>query len=394
MSGRLLDDIHTPEDLRALPREQVATVVEELRAEIVDVVSRTGGHLASSLGATELITVLHYVFDTPRDRLVLDVGHQGYPHKLLTGRRERFETIGQEGGIAKFLRRSESPYDHFGAGHAGTSISAALGMARAAQHQGRDNVAIALIGDGSMTAGMAFEALNHGGHLGQKNLVVVLNDNQMSISPNVGALSSYLARKLSHPMVRRVKGWAREFLRSMPADALHWAHKAEESVKALISPSLVFEALGFRYVGPIEGHRVLDLLETFEHVREMLAGGEGPILVHALTAKGHGYEPAERDPFRYHGVGAFEVETGNFAPGKAGPPKYQNVFADALIELAGEDDRIVGITAAMADGTGLLEGHHPWQHRDRGRIQELVGEHEHSLAHGNAVNTKDSPPIP
>ncbi|NRA08229.1 MAG: 1-deoxy-D-xylulose-5-phosphate synthase [Myxococcales bacterium] len=353
MSERLLDGIHGPEDLRALPREQVTTVVEELRAEILDVVSRTGGHLASSLGATELITALHYVFDTPRDRLVLDVGHQGYAHKLLTGRRERFETIGRAGGIAKFLRRSESPYDHFGAGHAGTSISAALGMARAAEHQGRDNVAIALIGDGGMTAGMAFEALNHGGHLGQKNLVVVLNDNQMSISPNVGALSSYLARKLSHPMVRRVKSWARELLRSLPADALHWAHKAEESVKALVSPSLVFEALGFRYVGPIEGHRVLDLLETFEHVREMLAGGEGPILVHALTAKGHGYEPAERDPFRYHGVGAFEVETGNFAPGKGGPPKYQQVFADALIELAGEDDRIVGITAAMADGTGL-----------------------------------------
>ena len=199
MSGRLLDTIHSPADLRALPREQVATVAEELRAEIVDVVSRTGGHLASSLGATELITTLHYVFNTPQDRLVLDVGHQGYPHKLLTGRRERFETLGTEGGIAKFLRRSESPYDHFGAGHAGTSISAALGMARAAQHQGRDDLAIALIGDGSMTAGMAFEALNHGGHLGQKNLVVVLNDNQMSISPNVGALSSYLARKLSHP---------------------------------------------------------------------------------------------------------------------------------------------------------------------------------------------------
>ena len=197
MSGRLLDGIDAPEDLRALPRDQVATVVEELRAEIVDVVSRTGGHLASSLGATELITVLHYVFDTPRDRLVLDVGHQGYPHKLLTGRRDRFATIGQDGGIAKFLRRSESAYDHFGAGHAGTSISAALGMARAAEHQGRDNVAIALIGDGSMTAGMAFEALNHGGHLRQKNLVVVLNDNQMSISPNVvackGREKSFLA---------------------------------------------------------------------------------------------------------------------------------------------------------------------------------------------------------
>jgi 1-deoxy-D-xylulose-5-phosphate synthase len=351
--ARLLDRIASPEDLRRLSREQVAQVAAELREVIIENVSRTGGHLASSLGAVELITAIHAVFDTPRDRLVLDVGHQGYAHKLLTGRREAFPTIGKEGGIAKFLRRAESPYDAFGAGHAGTSVSAALGMARAIQHQGRGEVAIALIGDGGMTAGMAFEALNHAGDLQQRNLVVVLNDNEMSISPNVGALSSFLSRKLSAPSVRRMKGWAREILRSLPADALHWAHKAEESLKVFFSPGLLFEALNFRYVGPIEGHRIDVVLETFENVKQMLAGGEGPVLVHAVTAKGYGYAPAEADPFRYHGVGAFEVQTGDFKPTKPGPPKYQDVFADALIRLAREDERIVAITAAMADGTGL-----------------------------------------
>jgi 1-deoxy-D-xylulose-5-phosphate synthase len=352
-AGKLLPEISSPEDLRRLSREQVRTVTEELRAEIIERVSRTGGHLASSLGAVELITALHYVFDTPRDRLVLDVGHQGYPHKMLTGRREAFDRIGREDGIAKFLRRSESPYDCFGAGHAGTSISAALGMARAMQHQGRANCAIALIGDGGMTAGMAFEALNHAGHVGQKNLVVVLNDNEMSISPNVGALSSYLSRKLSAPMVRRMKGWARDFLGSMPGDMLHWAQKAEESLKVFFSPGVLFEALSFRYVGPIQGHRIEVLLETFANVKQMLANGEGPILVHAITAKGYGYEPAQQDPFRYHGVGAFDVASGQFRPSKPGPPKYQNVFADTLIRLAREDERIIAITAAMADGTGL-----------------------------------------
>jgi 1-deoxy-D-xylulose-5-phosphate synthase len=349
----LLDRIASPEDLRALAPEDVARVTSELRQEIIADISRTGGHLASSLGSVELITAIHCVFDTPRDRLVLDVGHQGYAHKMLTGRRAGFPNMGKDGGIAKFLRRCESPYDHFGAGHAGTSISAALGMARAFEHQGNEHCAIALIGDGGVTAGMAFEALNHAGHLQQKNLVVVLNDNEMSISPNVGALSSYLSRKLSHPLVRRVKGWAREFLRSLPADALHWAQKAEESLKVFFSPGLVFEALGFRYVGPVQGHRVDVLLETFANVRTMVRNGEGPILVHAITAKGYGYQPAEQDPFRYHGVGAFEVETGEFVKSRPGPPKYQDVFGDALIRLAGEDERIVGITAAMADGTGL-----------------------------------------
>jgi 1-deoxy-D-xylulose-5-phosphate synthase len=350
---KLLPKIESPEDLRRLPRDQVRQVAEELRAEIIERVSRTGGHLASSLGAVELITALHYVFDTPRDRLVLDVGHQGYPHKMLTGRREAFDRIGKQDGIAKFLRRAESPYDSFGAGHAGTSISAALGMARAMQHQGRPNCAIALIGDGGMTAGMAFEALNHAGHVRQQNLVVVLNDNEMSISPNVGALSSYLSRKLSAPMVRRMKGWAKDFLGSLSGDMLHFAQKVEESLKVFFSPGMLFEALSFRYVGPIQGHRIDVLLETFANVKQMLANGEGPILVHAITSKGYGYEPAQQDPFLYHGVGAFEIASGRFRPSKPGPPKYQNIFADTLIRLAREDERIIAITAAMADGTGL-----------------------------------------
>jgi 1-deoxy-D-xylulose-5-phosphate synthase len=349
----ILDAIASPADLRRLPRERIPEVTRALRAEIVERVSKTGGHLASSLGAVELITALHTVFDTPDDRLVLDVGHQGYAHKMLTGRRGAFERIGKEGGIGKFLRREESSWDHFGAGHAGTSISAALGMARAFQHQGKPHCAIALIGDGGMTAGMAFEALNHAGHLRQRNLVVVLNDNEMSISPNVGALSSYLSRKLSAPMVRRMKGWAKEFLTSLPGDMLHWAQKAEESLKVFFSPGLLFEALGFKYVGPIQGHRVDVLLETFDNVRAMLRAGDGPILVHAITAKGYGYEPAQQDPFKYHGVGKFDVESGKFEPSKPGPPKYQVVFADTLIRLAAEDPRIVGITAAMADGTSL-----------------------------------------
>ena len=354
MSGEsLLDAIECPEDLRKLPAEKVEQVAHEVRRDILERVSKTGGHLASSLGSTELITAIHYVFDTPRDRLVLDVGHQGYPHKILTGRREGFDRIGQTGGIAKFLRRSESEFDHFGAGHAGTSISAALGMAQGSQLRGEDRLVIALIGDGGMTAGMAFEALNHAGHLQQKNLVVVLNDNEMSISPNVGAMSSYLSRKLSAPMSRRMKGWARDFLGGLPGDMLHWARKAEESLKVFFSPGLLFEALNFRYVGPIQGHRMDVVLETFENVKQMIADGDGPILVHALTEKGHGYEPAVRDPLKYHGVSKFDVESGEFAPSKPGPPSYTRIFSDTLMRLAQEDDRIVAITAAMAGGTGL-----------------------------------------
>ncbi|MCH7599214.1 MAG: 1-deoxy-D-xylulose-5-phosphate synthase [Myxococcales bacterium] len=349
----LLYSIDCPADLRKLPRERVKQVADEIRSEILQRVSQTGGHLASSLGAVELITALHYVFDTPTDRVVFDVGHQGYPHKMLTGRRNDFETIGQLNGISKFLSRSESPYDTFGAGHAGTSISAALGMARGMCHRGENALAIAFIGDGAMTAGMAFEALNHAGHIQAKNLIVILNDNEMSISPNVGALSSYLSRKLSAPLARRMKGWVRDLITSMPGDMLHWARKAEESIKVFFSPGLLFEALNFHYVGPIEGHRMDVVLETFENVKEMIAAGDGPILIHALTEKGHGYEPAERDPLKYHGVTKFDVESGQFAPKKSGPPSYTRVFSDTLIRLAREDERIIGITAAMAPGTGL-----------------------------------------
>ena len=369
---RLLHGIECPADLRKLPRDQVEQVADEIRTEILERVSQTGGHLASSLGAVELITAIHYVFNTPSDRLILDVGHQGYPHKMLTGRREAFEAIGQREGMSKFLRRSESDFDHFGAGHAGTSISAALGMARAKWHRGEDGTVIALIGDGAMTAGMAFEALNHAGDLQERNLVVVLNDNEMSISQNVGAMSSYLSRKLSAPMVRTMKGWAKEFLSGLPGDMLHWARKAEESLKVFFSPGLLFEALNFRYVGPIQGHRIDVLLETFENVKKMIEAGSGPILVHALTEKGHGYAPAEADPLKYHGVTRFDVASGEFAPKKSAPPSYTGVFADALIRLAEQDDRIVAITAAMAPGTGLdkFQRHFPKRFYDVGIAEQ------------------------
>ncbi len=391
--GLLLDGIESPEDLRALPREQVQQVTEELRKEIVERVSRTGGHLASSLGAVELITAIHYTFDTPRDRLVLDVGHQGYPHKMLTGRRRLFDPdgpgIGQEGGIGKFLRRGESECDHFGAGHAGTSISAALGIARGKQHRGEPGIGIAMIGDGGITAGMAFEALNHAGALHQRNLLVVLNDNEMSISPNVGALSSYLSRKLSAPMVRRMKTWTKDFLGGMPGDMVHWAQKAEESLKVFFSPGLLFEALNFKYVGPIQGHRVDVLLETFANVKQMLDAGDGPILVHAITAKGRGYEPAERDPLKYHGVSTFEVETGKMAPSKPGPPSYTGIFAETLIELAEHDERIVGITAAMPGGTGLDK----FERRFPDRFYDVGIAEQHAVTFAAGLATEGMKPV-
>jgi 1-deoxy-D-xylulose-5-phosphate synthase len=372
MSERVLDGIASPADVRSLPGDQVAALCAELRDEIVQRVAKTGGHLASSLGAVELLTGIHRVFDTPVDRLVLDVGHQGYAHKMLTGRRAVFDRIGKEGGIGKFLRRDESGYDHFGAGHAGTSISAALGIARAKQHRGEPGSAIALIGDGGMTSGMAFEALNHAGELAQKNLLVVLNDNEMSIAPNVGALSSFLSRKMSKPLVRRIKGVAKEVLATLPGDMVEWAHKAEESFKAFISPSLLFEAFGFRYLGPIRGNSIDEVIETLENARRMIEGGEGPILIHALTAKGYGYAPAEADPFKYHGVTPFEVESGEMRKSAAGPPSYTRVFSDALIRLANDDPRIVAITAAMPDGTGLdrFQAAHPDRYYDVGIAEQ------------------------
>ena len=346
--------IDSPAELREVPRHELRGVADELRRDVIELVSKTGGHLAAGLGAVELATVLHYVFDTPRDKLIWDVGHQGYPHKLLTGRRSRFMSIGQFGGIGKFLRRHESEFDVFGAGHAGTSISAATGIAEAMRRKGEGQYAIAVIGDGALTAGMAYEGLNNAGYMRLKNLIVVLNDNEMSISPNVGAMSSYLARRWSGPLIRRVKRGIRSVLESVSHgdEVLTMIRKAEQSFKAFISPALLFEGLGFNYIGPIDGHNIEELLETFENVRGMKDPQE-PVLVHCITKKGYGYDPAQGDPVKYHGVSKFEVSSGTMQKSSGAAPSWTRVFSDALIELSEQDSRILGITAAMAGGTGL-----------------------------------------
>ncbi len=359
----ILDAIESPADLRKLGVAELPEVAAALRREIIEAVSRTGGHLGASLGAVELATALHYVFDTPSDRLIWDVGHQGYPHKFLTGRRQAFHTLGKAGGIGKFLRRAESRYDVFGAGHAGTSVSAAVGIAEAIRQRGGDERVIAVIGDGALTAGMAYEGLNSAGFLKLTNLIVVLNDNEMSISPPVGALSSYLARRWSAPITRRVKRAVRSLLEHIPLagdDLLEIARRAEQSFKAFISPAHLFEGLGFNYIGPINGHELGELLEALRNARDMQDRHE-PLLIHCLTRKGYGYEPAEDDPVKYHGVTPFEIPSGEMRAQGGGPPSWTRVFADALIQLADEDRSIVAITAAMAGGTGLdrFQAAHP-----------------------------------
>jgi len=352
----LLDQINSPDDLRRLPPDQLPQIAAELRDAIIRTLSVTGGHFAGPLGAVDLNVALHYVFDTPRDRLVWDVGYQGYAHKLLTGRRAAFSTLRQWGGVSGFLRRDESPYDVFGAGHAATSISAALGMAQARDHLAGDSApanrrrVVAVIGDGSMTAGMAFEGLNQAGAL-KTDLIVVLNDNTMAISQNVGALSSYLNRILTGKLYTMVKEETQAILRHIPKigpPMLKMAKRAEESMKGLFVPGLLFEEMGFRYVGPIDGHRIDHLIATFENVKRL----SGPLLVHVITKKGKGYPPAEADPIAFHGVSAFDPATG--APKKtAARPSYTSVFAKTLIALATDHPEIVAITAAMPEGTGL-----------------------------------------
>ena len=381
----ILDTIRSPADLRALPEARVQEVVDALRREIIEVISKTGGHLASSLGAVELAATLHYTFDTPRDRLIWDVGHQAYAHKFLTGRRELFPTIGRADGIGKFLRRAESEYDVFGAGHAGTSISAAVGIAEAIRHREGDERVIAVIGDGAMTAGLAYEGLNNAGYLKLTNLVVVLNSNEMSISPNVGAIASFLARRWSGPVTRRLKHGVRTLLEAVPLageDLVEIARRAEQAFKVFISPAFLFEGLGFNYIGPIDGHDVAELLETFRNIRTMDECKE-PILVHCLTKKGAGYEPAQGDPLKYHGVTPFEIPSGEMQKSAGGPPSWTRVFSDALIELAREDPRIVGITAAMAGGTGLdrFEREFPKRFYDVG----IAEQHAVTMAGGMAT---------
>jgi 1-deoxy-D-xylulose-5-phosphate synthase len=346
---RWLEGIASPEDLRRVPREKLPEVAAELRDSIVRTVSRNGGHLASSLGVVELTIALHYMFDSPRDRIVWDVGHQAYAHKILTGRRDEFQTLRTLGGISGFPRISESPHDAFGVGHSGTSISAALGMAAARDLSGGTNKVVAVIGDGSLSSGLAFEGLNHAGHL-DPNLIVVLNDNEWSISQNVGALSGYLNRIMTGRFYTSLRRRVEGFLKSLPHGQLmaRIGKKAEELAKGFIVPGLLFEELGFTYIGPIQGHDLEDILRTFENLGNL----EGPLLIHVVTSKGKGYAPAEENPEYFHGVGIFDPATGEGGSG-SGVPSYTDVFGETIVGIARENPDVVAITAAMCSGTGL-----------------------------------------
>ncbi len=345
----LLDRVRTPADLRKLPVGDLGRLADELRAETISAVSVTGGHLGAGLGVVELTVALHYVFDTPRDRLIWDVGHQAYPHKILTGRRDRIRTLRQGGGLSGFTKRAESEYDPFGAAHSSTSISAGLGMAVARDLSRGDNAVIAVIGDGAMSAGMAYEAMNNAGAL-HSRLIVILNDNDMSIAPPTGAMSAYLARLVSSHTYRSLRDAAKQLARRLPKFFYDKAKRTEEFGRGFWTGGTLFEELGFFYVGPIDGHNLDHLLPILQNVRDM---PDGPVLVHVVTKKGKGYPPAEAADDKYHGVTAFDVVTGAQAKPKSNAPAYTRIFADALIAEAARDDRIVAITAAMPHGTGL-----------------------------------------
>ncbi|MBW2082330.1 MAG: 1-deoxy-D-xylulose-5-phosphate synthase [Deltaproteobacteria bacterium] len=349
----LLERIESPADLKGLSLSELESLSQEIRRKIIETVSCTGGHLAPSLGVVELTLALHFVFDTPKDKLIWDVGHQAYAHKLLTGRRDRFHTLRQMGGISGFPKREESPYDTFDTGHSSTSISVGLGISTAKALKGEDAKVIAVIGDGSMTAGMAFEGLNQAGET-EKDLIVVLNDNAMSISPNVGAFSSFLSRKMTGRRFVTFKKEMENFFRSLPGvgeNILSVLRRSEDSFITFFTPGMLFEAFKFKYIGPINGHRLDQLINTFENIKHL----RGPVLVHVLTVKGKGYEPAEKDPTHYHGVGCFEVATG--CPQKETEktiPTYTEVFGQTMVELGNLNDKLFAITAAMPEGTGLV----------------------------------------
>lgn len=344
----LLDKIDSPSDLRALPESVLEQVAAEVRAFLLDSVSRSGGHFAAGLGSVELTVALHYLYETPEDRIVWDVGHQAYPHKILTGRKARLHTIRKWEGLAPFPKREESRYDTFGVGHSSTSISAALGMAIAAQLTGSARRAVAVIGDGAMTAGLAFEALNHAGDLGT-DLLVVLNDNNMSISPNVGALSNRFAQILSGKLYTTVRENSKKVLSQMPP-VWELARRAEEHVKGLIVPGTLFEEFGFNYIGPIDGHDLPALLATMRNIRDL----NGPQLLHVITKKGKGYAPAEADPVKYHGVTPFDPTVGIVPSDKPAAPTYSKIFGDWVCDMAARDPRLVAITPAMREGSGLV----------------------------------------
>ena len=345
----LLDTVNTPEDLRQLGKDQLRQLSDELRAEMIDAVGQTGGHLGSGLGVVELTTAIHYVFNTPEDKLVWDVGHQCYPHKILTGRRDRIRTLRQGGGLSGFTKRAESEYDPFGAAHSSTSISAALGFAMANKMQGKPGRGIAVIGDGAMSAGMAYEAMNNAEQAGNR-LVVILNDNDMSIAPPVGGLSAYLARMVSSSEYLGLRSMASRIARKMGRRVWGGLEKAEEYARGMVTGGTMFEELGFYYVGPIDGHNLDHLIPVLENVRD---SEQGPVLIHVVTTKGKGYAPAENSADKYHGVAKFDVVTGEQKKSTGGPPAYQNVFGETLAKLANDDPRICAITAAMPSGTGV-----------------------------------------
>ena len=346
---RLLSSLESPADLRGLPTTELPALATELREFLVQSLSARGGHFASGLGTVELTIALHFVFDTPHDRLVWDVGHQAYPHKVLTGRGDRLSTVKQPGGLAPFPNREESEYDTFGVGHSSTSISAALGMAIAAARKGEDRRAVAIIGDGALTAGMAFEALNHAGSL-PTDLLVILNDNNMSISENVGALSNRFVQALSGPFYTQLRERGKQILRQMPT-VRELARRSERHLKGMVLPGTLFEELGFNYIGPVDGHDVNTLVKTLQNVRKL----HGPQLLHVLTRKGKGYAPAEADPIKWHGPGPFDPASGTLFKEKSSGPTYSQIFGQWLCDMAAADPKVVGITPAMREGSGLVE---------------------------------------
>lgn len=378
----LLETIDYPAQLRQLDRKRLPQLADELRNFLINSVSQTGGHLSSNLGVVELTIALHYVFNTPEDRLVWDVGHQTYPHKILTGRREGMSGLRKGGGIAGFPRRTESEYDAFGAGHSSTSISAALGMAVAAQQLNSDRRAVAIIGDGAMTAGMAFEALNNAGAM-DANLLVILNDNDMSISPNVGALNNYLARLLSGRFYDRMRRSTEKVLGVAPP-ILELAKRAEEHVKGMMTPGTLFEEFGFNYIGPIDGHDLDVLVATLSNIRKL----KGPQFLHVVTQKGHGFKPAEDNPGKFHGVGKFDPESGE-SLASAGRKTYTQVFGEWLVDMAEHDKRLIGITPAMCDGSGLNQ----FQEKFPGRYFDVGIAEQHALTFAAGLACDGSKPV-
>ena len=381
----LLDRVTFPADLRQLDEAQLLQLANELREFLLYTVGQTGGHFGAGLGVVELSIALHYLFDTPRDRLVWDVGHQSYPHKILTGRREAMLTIRKAGGLAAFNNRAESEYDCFGVGHSSTSISAALGMALAARAHGEDRKAVAIIGDGAMTAGMAFEALNHASHTGA-DLLVILNDNQMSISRNEGGLASYFARIWASRPYNNMREAGKRVLSRLPGPALEIARRTEEHMKGMVAPGTLFEELGFNYIGPVDGHDLPGLLATLRNVREL----RGAQLLHVMTVKGKGFAPAERDPVGYHAINKIDP-----APRVAGAkpvpvrPKYQEVFGDWLCDMAWRDERLVGITPAMCEGSGMVE----FARRFPARFHDVAIAEQHAVTLAAGLACEDMKPV-